>query len=110
MLEKIRAAQENRQYLREKVVLATEEFRSKSRFFVQPSPGGGWSVISADHNRLIGNNKTHIEAVQYAEKLERVFPRQPGSAFTAKAIGERATRWVSLLAVVLVVIAMKASK
>ncbi|WP_176506395.1 hypothetical protein [Pseudomonas urethralis] len=113
MFEQIRKAQAERQSLRQQVILATEEFRSKSRFQVLASPGGGWSVVSADHNRLVGQNKTHIEAVKYAEKLDRIFPRRApaaDSAFTAKAIGERATRWVSLFALILIVFAVKVSK
>ena len=98
---------------RPQLILAADQLPGASRFQVQSNPGGGWSVIWTDHNRQIGGSKTHIEAVKYAEKLESFFPRRDPSApsaFNAKAIGERATRWVSLFALVLIVFVVKVSK
>lgn len=45
-----------RQALRQKVVTATEDFRSKPRFYVIQS-GNSWTVVSESDNRVYGRKR-----------------------------------------------------
>lgn len=97
--------------LRQEVITATEAFRSKSRFFVTQS-GNGWAVVSASDNRVYGRNVSYPQAVRYAQSLERAIDAKfmpVAAVMQARHIGERATRWVSLFALLLVVLAGAAS-
>lgn len=96
------------QVLQQRAQRASAKFRSKSRFFVQPS-GDGWAVVSVSNNRLYGHHQRYAEAVRYAESLELAIDAKTLSCVNVKQIGERATRWASLLGLVLVVLAGAAS-
>lgn len=104
----IRERQALRQALQQRAQAAAAEFRSKSRFFVQPS-GQGWAVVSASTNRLYGQHPRYFEAVRYAESLEHAIDSKTVAMVGAKQVGERATRWVSLFALMLVLVAGAAS-
>ncbi|AYN12351.1 hypothetical protein [Pseudomonas putida] len=97
--------------LRQEVITATEAFRAKSRFFVTPS-GNGWAVVSASNNRVYGRNTSYPQAVRYAESLERAIDAKTlpvVAAVKVRQVGESATRWVSLFALALVLLAGAAS-
>lgn len=101
----IRESQDQLEALRQEVITATEAFRSKSRFFVTQE-GAGWVVVSAADNRVYGRNTSHAQAVRYAESLERAIDSKFApimAVIKVKNIGERATRWVSLFALALIV-------
>lgn len=93
--------------LRQEVITATEAFRSKSRFFVTQS-GNGWAVVSASNNRVYGRNVSYPQAVRYAESLERAIDAKTlpvVAVVKARQIGESATRWCSLMALLLIIAA-----
>ncbi|PTU49280.1 hypothetical protein DBB42_26305 [Pseudomonas plecoglossicida] len=97
--------------LRQEVITATEAFRSKSRFFVTPS-GNGWAVVSSSNNRVYGRNISYPQAVRYAQSLERAIDAKTlpvVAAVKIRQVGESATRWVSLFALALVLLAGAAS-
>lgn len=97
--------------LRQEVITATEAFHSKSRFFVTQS-GNGWAIVSASNNRVYGRNISYPKAVRYAESLERAIDAKTLSVVAAvkvRQVGESATRWVSLFALALVLLAGAAS-
>jgi len=97
--------------LRQEVITATEAFQSKSRFFVTQS-GNGWAVVSASNNRVYGRNTSYAQAVRYAQSLERAIDAKTlpvVAAVKVRQVGESATRWVSLLALALVLLAGAAS-
>lgn len=96
------------QVIRQRTQRATAEFQSKSRFFVQPS-GTGWAVVSASNNRLHGHHQRYVEAVRYAESLERAIDAKSLATITAKQVGERATRWAALFGLVMIVVTGAAS-
>lgn len=97
--------------LRQEVITATEAFQSKSRFFVTQS-GNGWAVVSASNNRVYGRNTSYAQAVRYAQSLERAIDAKTipvMAAVKVRQVGESATRWVSLFALALVLLAGAAS-
>lgn len=97
--------------LRQEVITATEAFQSKSRFFVTQS-GNGWAVVSASNNRVYGRNTSYAQAVRYAQSLERAIDAKTipvAAAVKVRQVGESATRWVSLFALALVLLAGAAS-
>ncbi len=97
--------------LRQEVITATEAFRSKSRFFVTQS-GNGWAIVSASNNRVYGRNTSYSQAVRYALSLERAIDAKTlpvVAAVKVRQVGESATRWVSLFALALVLLAGAAS-
>ncbi|RRW52986.1 hypothetical protein EGJ51_23755 [Pseudomonas fulva] len=99
------------QALRQEVITATEAFRSKSRFYVTQS-GNGWAVVSASNNRVYGRNISYAQAVRYAQSLERAIDAKTipvVAAVKVRQVGESATRWVSLFALALVLLAGAAS-
>lgn len=108
MQQKIQQKRAVLQAIQQRTQLASAEYFSKSRFFVQPS-GTGWAVISADTNRLHGQHKSHVEAVRYAESLERAINAKHLACITVKQVGERATRWAALFGLVMIVVTGAAS-
>lgn len=103
----IQQSQGELETLRQEVITATEAFRSKSRFFVTQS-GNGWAIVSASNNRVYGRNISYPKAVRYAESLERAIDAKTlpvVAAVKARQVGESATRWVSLFALALVLLA-----
>ncbi|MFK5733840.1 hypothetical protein KW869_09900 [Pseudomonas urmiensis] len=101
----IQKSQANYQAVQAQVLGATEEFRSNSRFFVQPGSNNNWSIIGADDNRLYGQRKRYFDAVTYAESLERAIDAKSVPALTVRQVGERATRWGSLLSLLVIIAA-----
>ncbi|MDM9594687.1 hypothetical protein [Pseudomonas guariconensis] len=107
----IKQSQGVREALRQEVITATEAFRSKSRFFVTQS-GAGWAVVSASDNRVYGRNTSYPQAVRYAQSLERAIDAKTlpvVAVVKVKEIGESATRWASLFALALILLAGAAS-
>ncbi|MBK5002667.1 hypothetical protein IAE37_004943 [Pseudomonas sp. S31] len=107
----IRESQDQLEVLRQEVITATEAFHAKSRFIVTPA-GNGWMVVSSRDNRVYGRNTSYPQAVRYAESLERAIDAKAlpvVAAVKVKELGERATRWVSLFALMLIVLAGAAS-
>ncbi|MCT8164980.1 MULTISPECIES: hypothetical protein [unclassified Pseudomonas] len=94
-----------REALRQQVITATEEFRSKSRFYVTQD-GAGWVVVSAADDRVYGRNTSYSQAIRYAESLERAIESKATpimAVIKVKHIGERATRWAALFALAMIV-------
>jgi len=91
--------------LRARSAAARAEFRSNSRFYVEPR-GDAWAVVDAGSRRLHGQCMRYPEAVKYAEQLERAVEKRDGLVMSVKELGERMTRWASLLGLGIVVWAM----
>ena len=108
MKQKIQQKRAVYQAIQQRTQLASAEFFSKSRFYVQHIEGS-WAVISTDTNRLHGQHQSHVEAVRYAESLERAINAKQLACITVKQVGERATRWVALFGLVAIVAAGAAS-
>lgn len=107
----IQQSQDKLEALRQEVITATEAFQSKSRFFVTQG-GSGWVVVSSSDNRVYGRNTSYQQAVRYAESLERAIDAKTlpvVAAVKVRQVGESATRWVSLFALALVLLAGVAS-
>lgn len=107
----IKQSQDGLETLRQEVITATEAFRSKSRFYVTQR-GTGWVVVSSSDNRVYGRNTDYPQAVRYAQSLERAIDAKvlPVVAMVkVKHIGEIATRWATLFALLLIVLAGAAS-
>ncbi|WP_313317802.1 hypothetical protein [Pseudomonas sp.] len=103
----IQQSQVKLEALRQEVITATEAFRSKSRFFVTQS-GNGWAVVSASNNRVYGRNTSYAQAVRYAQSLERAIDAKTlpvVAVVKVRQVGESATRWCSLLALLFIVAA-----
>jgi len=93
--------------LRQEVITATEAFHAKSRFTVTKA-GNGWMVVSSRDNRVYGRNTSYPQAVRYAASLERAIEAKalPVVALVrARQVGESATRWCSLMALLFIVAA-----
>ncbi|MBS3185396.1 hypothetical protein JIQ88_10280 [Pseudomonas sp. PCH44] len=82
---------------------ASAQFRSNSRFFVQQGENNSWAIVGADDNRLYGQRRRYFDAVTYAQSLERAVEAKTLTVVTVKQAGERATRWGSLLALLLII-------
>ena len=108
MQQKVQQKRAVYQALQQRTQRAAAEFQSKSRFFVQAS-GNGWAVVSASNNRLHGHHQRYVEAVRYAESLERAIDAKSLACFTVKQVGERATRWAALFGLVMIVVTGAAS-
>jgi len=103
----IQQSQVKLEALRQEVITATEAFRSKSRFFVTQS-GNVWAVVSASKIRLYGRNTSYAQAVRYAQSLERAIDAKTlpvVAVVKVRQVGESATRWCSLLALLFIVAA-----
>ncbi len=84
---------------------AAAEFRSNSRFFVQQGANSNWAIVGADDNRLYGLRRRHVDAVTYAESLERAVSAKSVPTLKVSPPDDIRTRWVALWALVLIVIA-----
>ncbi|EPN6724778.1 hypothetical protein ACT2UN_000858 [Pseudomonas putida] len=84
---------------------AAAQFRSNSRFFVQPSSGNSWAIVGSDDNRLYGQRQRYFDAVTYAESLERAVSAKSVPTLKVSPTDDIRTRWVALWALVLIVIA-----
>ncbi|MBH3412964.1 MULTISPECIES: hypothetical protein [Pseudomonas] len=82
---------------------ASAQFRSNSRFFVQQGENNSWAIVGADDNRLYGQRRRYFDAVTYAQSLERAVEAKTLPVVTVKQAGDRATRWGSLLALLLII-------
>ena len=88
--------------LRARSAAARAEFRSKSRFYVEPR-GDAWAVVDAGSRRLHGQCMRYPEAVKYAEQLERAVEKRAGVLLTVKDLADRMTRWASLFGLAIVI-------
>ncbi len=84
---------------------AAEEFRSNSRFFVQQGENKSWAIVGADDNRLYGLRRRHVDAVNYAESLERAVNAKSVPMLKVSPPDDARTRWAALWALVLIVMA-----
>ncbi|MEX5505796.1 hypothetical protein Q1J61_18560 [Pseudomonas putida] len=67
----IRNSREQCQQVQQQAEAAAAQFRSNSRFFVQPASGNSWAIVGSEDNRLYGQRRRYFDAVTYAESLER---------------------------------------
>jgi len=67
----IRNSREQYQQVQQQTEAAAAQFRSNSRFFVQPASGNSWAIVGSEDNRLYGQRRRYFDAVTYAESLER---------------------------------------
>lgn len=84
---------------------AAAQFRSNSRFFVQPGENNRWAIVGSDDNRLYGQRRRYFDAVTYAESLERAVNAKSVPVLKVSAPDDVHTRWAALWALVLIVMA-----
>jgi len=84
---------------------AAAQFRSNSRFFVQQGENNSWAIVGSDDNRLYGQRRRYFDAVTYAESLERAVNAKSVPVLKVSPPDDIRTRWASLWALVLIVVA-----
>ena len=84
---------------------AAAQFRSNSRFFVQPNGSTSWAIVGSDDNRLYGQRRRYLDAVTYAESLERAVNAKSVPVLKVNTPDDVRTRWAALWAMVLIVMA-----
>ena len=84
---------------------AAEEFRSNSRFFVQQGENNSWAIVGSDDNRLYGQRRRYLDAVTYAESLERAVNAKSVPVLKVSPPDDTRTRWAALWALLLIVMA-----
>ena len=99
----IRSSRVQYQQVQQLAEAASAQFRSNSRFFVQQGENNSWAIVGADDSRLYGQRRRYFDAVTYAQSLERAVEAKTLPVVTVKQAGDRATRWGSLLALLLII-------
>lgn len=82
---------------------ASAQFRSNSRFFVQQGENNSWAIVGADDNRLYGQRRRYLDAVTYAQSLERAVEAKSLPVITVRKASDSAARWGSLLALLVII-------
>lgn len=85
--------------------IAAAQFRSNSRFYVQPAENNRWAIVGSDDNRLYGQRRRYFDAVTYAESLERAVNAKSVPVLKVSPPDDVRTRWAALWALVLIVMA-----
>ncbi|MFT0866018.1 hypothetical protein [Pseudomonas sp. CAM1A] len=101
----IRNSREQYAQVQHLALAATADFRSNSRFFVQQGDNNSWAIIGAGDNRLYGQRRRYIDAVNYAQSLERAVEAKSLPVLTVRRTNDGATRWCSLLALLMILAA-----
>jgi hypothetical protein len=98
----IRSSQEQYAQVQHLAQAATDDFRSNSRFFVQQGANNSWAIIGAGDSRLYGQRRRYIDAVNYAQSLERAVEAKSLPVITVRQADDSAVRWGSLLALLMI--------
>ncbi|MBA6119402.1 hypothetical protein [Pseudomonas putida] len=99
----IRNSRAQYQQVQQLAEAASAQFRSNSRFFVQQGENNSWAVVGANDNRLYGQRRRYLDAVTYAQSLERAVEAKSLPVITVKKAGDSAARWGSLLALLVII-------
>ncbi len=101
----IRNSRVQYQQVQQQAEAAAAQFRSNSRFFVQPNGSSSWAIVGSDDNRLYGQRRRYFDAVTYAESLERAVNAKSVPVLKDAPPEEIRTRWLALWALFLIVVA-----
>ncbi|MFI7857377.1 hypothetical protein ACIF8Z_10275 [Pseudomonas promysalinigenes] len=99
----IRNSRVQYQQVQQQAKAAAAQFRSNSRFFVQQGENNSWAIVGADDNRLYGQRRRYFDAVTYAQSLERAVEAKSLPVITVRKASDRAARWGSLLALLVII-------